>query len=55
MRKAARPLGGVVSSNHAAGGVSGSITMVVVFVVCLCCCGLTRDVTSSLYEKLVQK
>jgi hypothetical protein len=32
---------------HAAGGASGSITMVVVFVGCLCCCGWTRDVTSS--------
>jgi hypothetical protein len=36
---------------HAAGGPSGSITMVVVFVGCLCCCGWTRDVTSSLYVK----
>ncbi len=36
---------------HAAGGVSGSITMVVVFVSCLCCCGLTRDDTSSSYVK----
>jgi hypothetical protein len=32
---------------HAAGGASSAITMVVVFVGCLCCCGLTRDVTSS--------
>ncbi len=36
---------------HAAGGASGSITMVVVFVGCLCCCGWTRDVTSSSYVK----
>ncbi len=36
---------------HAAGGVSGSITMVVVFVGCLCCCGWTCDVMSSLYVK----
>ncbi len=31
---------------HTAGGVSGSITIVVVFVGCLCCCGWTLDVTS---------
>ncbi len=36
---------------HTAGGASSSITMVVVFVGCLCCCGLTCDVTSSLYVK----
>jgi hypothetical protein len=36
---------------HAAGGASGSITMVVVFVGCLCCCGWTRDIASSLYVK----
>ncbi len=36
---------------HAAGGASGSITMVVVFDGCLCCCGWTRDVTSSSYVK----
>jgi hypothetical protein len=36
---------------HAAGGVSGSITMVVLFVGCLCCCGWTRDITSSSYLK----
>ncbi len=36
---------------HAAGGASGSITMVVVFVGCLCCCGWTRDVPSSSYVK----
>jgi hypothetical protein len=36
---------------HAAGGASGSITMVVVFVGCLRCCGWTCDVTSSLYVK----
>jgi hypothetical protein len=36
---------------HTSGGVSGSIAMVVVFAGCLCCCGLTRDVTSSLYVK----
>ena len=36
---------------HTAGGARGSITMVVVFVGCLCCCGWTRDVTSSLYVK----
>ncbi len=29
----------------------GFITMVVVFVGCLCCCGWTRDVKSSLYVK----
>ncbi len=47
MRKANRPLGGMESSNPR----SGSITMVVVFVGCLCCCGWTRDVTSSSYVK----
>jgi hypothetical protein len=36
---------------HTGGGASGSITMVVVFVGCLCCCGWNRDVTSSLYVK----
>ncbi len=36
---------------HAAGGANGSITMVVVFVGCLCYCGWTRDVTSSSYVK----
>jgi hypothetical protein len=36
---------------HTTEGASGSITMVVVFVGCLCCCGLTCDVTSSLYVK----
>ncbi len=36
---------------HAAGGASSSITMVVVFVGCLCCCGWTRDITSSSYVK----
>ncbi len=36
---------------HAAGGANGSITMVVVFVGCLCSCGWTCDVTSSLYVK----
>ncbi len=36
---------------HAAGGTSDSITMVVVFVGCLCCCGLTSEVTSSSYVK----
>jgi hypothetical protein len=36
MCKAARPSGGMDSSN-AAGGVGGSTTMVMVFVVCLCC------------------
>jgi hypothetical protein len=51
MRKAARPSGGMDSSNHAAGGASGSITMVVVFVGCLYCFGWTRDVTSSSYVK----
>ncbi len=40
---------------HAARGASFSITMVVVFVVCLCRCGLTCDVTSSSYVKMVQK
>jgi hypothetical protein len=40
---------------HATGGVSGAITMVVVFVGCLYCCGLTRDVSSLLYVKMVQK
>jgi hypothetical protein len=40
---------------HTTGGASGAITMVVVFVGCLCCCGLTRDITSSLYVKMVQK
>jgi hypothetical protein len=51
MRKAAHPLGGMDHRIHAAGGASGSITMVVVFVGCLCCCGWTRDVMSSLYVK----
>ncbi len=37
MPKAARPSGCMDSSNHAIGGASGSITMVVIFVVCLCC------------------
>jgi hypothetical protein len=32
---------------HAAGGVSGSITMVVVFDGCLCCCGWNHAITSS--------
>jgi hypothetical protein len=36
---------------QAAGGASSAITMVVVFVGCLCCCGLTRDVTRSSYVK----
>ncbi len=36
---------------HTAGGASGSIIMVVVFVGCLCCCGWTHDVTSSSYIK----
>jgi hypothetical protein len=36
---------------HAAEGASGAITMVVVFVGCLCCCGLTCDITSSSYVK----
>ncbi len=36
---------------HTAGGASSSITMVVVFVGCLCSCGWTRDVTSSSYVK----
>ncbi len=40
---------------HATGGVSGSITMVVVFVGCLCCCGWTRDVTSSSYVKRYER
>ncbi len=40
---------------HAAGGASGSITMVVVFVGCLWCCGWTRDVTSSLYVKRYER
>ncbi len=45
MRKATCPSGGMHSSNprhqrgqiHATRGVGGSTTMVVVFVVCLCC------------------
>jgi hypothetical protein len=37
---------------HAAGGASGSITMVVVFVGCLCCCGLTHDITRPSYVKI---
>jgi hypothetical protein len=36
---------------YAAGGASGFTTMVVMFVVCLCCCGWTRDITSSAYVK----
>jgi hypothetical protein len=40
---------------HAAEGASGSITMVVVFVGCLCCCGWTRDVTRPLYVKIGTK
>jgi hypothetical protein len=36
---------------QATGGASGSITMVVIFVVCLYCCGWTRDIMSSLYVK----
>ncbi len=36
---------------HAAGGASGSITMVVVFVGCLCCCGWTRNVTCKKWYK----
>jgi hypothetical protein len=55
MHEAARPLGGVDSLNPRAGGASGSTTMVVVFVGCLCCCGLTHDITSSLYVKMVHK
>jgi hypothetical protein len=51
MRKAARPSAAWIHLIHATGGASGSITMVVVFVGCLCCCGWTRDVTSSSYVK----
>ncbi len=40
---------------YAAGGASGSITMVVVFVGCLQCCGWTRDVTSSSYVKRYER
>jgi hypothetical protein len=50
----ARPLTPRAAWNHqiyAAVGMSGSTTMVVMFVVCLCCCGWTRDVTSSSYVK----
>jgi hypothetical protein len=36
---------------HTAGGASGSTTMVVMFVVCVYCCGWTCDVTSSTYVK----
>ncbi len=31
------PSGGMDSSNHATGGANGSIIMVVMFVVCVCC------------------
>jgi hypothetical protein len=55
MLKAARPLGGMESSIHTAGGASGSINMVVVFVGCFCCCGWTRDVTRPLYVKIGTK
>jgi hypothetical protein len=51
MRKAARHSGVWIHRIPTAGGASGSITMVVVFVGCLCCCGLTRDVMSSSYVK----
>ncbi len=40
-----------IHRTQVAGGVSGSITMVVVFVGCLCCCGRTHDITSSSYVK----
>ncbi len=42
IRKAAGPLGGLNSSIHAAGGVGGSITMVMAFARSLCflCVGL---------------
>ncbi len=40
-----------IHRTHTTGGASSSITMVVVFVGCLCCCGLTRDFTSSSYVK----
>jgi hypothetical protein len=36
---------------HTAAGASSSITMMVVFVGCLFCCGWTHDVASSSYEK----
>jgi hypothetical protein len=53
MHKAARHSNGMVSLIQAAGGVSGSITMVVVFVGCfLCCCGWTCDVTRPSYVKI---
>jgi hypothetical protein len=40
-----------INQIHAAGGARGSITMVVVFVGCLRCCGWTRDVKRSFYVK----
>jgi hypothetical protein len=51
MSKAAATLAVWIYQIHAAGGASGSITMVLVFVGCFCCCGWTRDVTSSSYVK----
>jgi hypothetical protein len=51
MRKAACHSLAWIHQIHAAGGVSGSITMVVVFVGCLCCCGWTCDVMCSSYVK----
>ncbi len=55
MRKAARPRVAWYHQIHAAGGASGSITMVVVFVDCLCCCGLTCDITKPWYVKIGTK
>jgi hypothetical protein len=55
MHNTTRNSDGVDPRIHAAGEASSSITMVVVFVGCLCWCGLTRDVTSSLYVKMVRK
>jgi hypothetical protein len=51
MRKAARTQTTWIHRIHTAGGASGSITMVVMFVVCLCCCRWTHDVMSSSYVK----
>jgi hypothetical protein len=51
MGKAACHQAAWIHQIHAAGGASSSITMVVVFVGCLCCCGLTCGVTRSSYVK----
>ena len=45
MRKVTHHSGGVDSSNHAAGGLGGSTTIMVVFVGCLCCESWSRNLS----------